>query len=798
MRGSWGDVFTRCCRYSCGTLRCNRHEWRICYLAMLRVKWKGFYCLLSLTILLGVLVPTLQQRRVVLRPPLAPDSVGYVLPSSNVEITNVFIPTSLADKLRSGAKGVTICHWADFHAHVESSPDADPVPVCSDSEFNVSRASLIYQALEKYCPMRDTEYSLRLFTGDLMAGSEYDSISPREGLPPVAAELMKLWMPSAWIAGNHDFNEGHTLLANISKFARVPLIASNLKLAPKVPQLDPIRAHWRRAQIIHVHDSASQSAIKPLLTVCLYGILIASLTEHGQAASPFFEIEKAYDESLETTLNETTRHCSESGSSELPPLRILMTHIGFDSDKALIKKLNLSASARDKPIVHFVAGAHSHTLINPEDYPLLADPNMSETSPVLSHTAAFGDVVSVTGFVTSTNISTWRIDHTRSEMVVVTNMSKDAATLDIACTIDKDLLTPARNIILSRVQSQVQQAVATMPPTFFSNSYTCRGCPCGMGVLVAHSMWLAVHAYFATPSSAHKLVDIPQVEECPAGEVAGALYLEQQLLALRRFIEDSSRPTLFVALEAAGNLRGIWPPLCSSPFQKVAGGCDMQQTLTAYDIDISLPFRSPLIVARLKSAARLCQLLDRSFSAAWQAGVRRTDGLKRTPAYIHVGGAKVYVNSLKYDQRFPKPENKTVSSGFLLDIDNKIASPEVPSFLQESDWTGARAENMIEIVFRSTSGKTALESRCVLDPATDQFRLLHKERNAGIEAEIVIATSDWVLNGGDGIINPAEDLYFNPCMITVQSDCEIPNFPCTLNNAVLRHLNSSFEALKIL
>eukprot|EP01053_Blabericola_migrator_P002587 Blabericola_migrator_1__2586@NODE_172_length_12094_cov_159_438181_g149_i0_p2_GENE_NODE_172_length_12094_cov_159_438181_g149_i0NODE_172_length_12094_cov_159_438181_g149_i0_p2_ORF_typecomplete_len761_score122_32Metallophos/PF00149_28/6_7e07Metallophos_2/PF12850_7/0_011_NODE_172_length_12094_cov_159_438181_g149_i059908272 len=755
------------------------------------IQSRSCYCITLCVIILMVLIPTIQQsilsvRRVKKYTYISDSPPNRVLPPQrtgmDVEVTKVTLPLKTTLNLVSGKGALSICHWSDFHARVEAPPNNKKNRGCVG--FNVTQASMIKAVLNKECP---SGASLRLFTGDLMSGSEYDVAfqeDPKSKQMP--ANLMKIWSPSVWTPGNHDFNDGAVVINAIHRFyPRLSMLAGNLAIKDD-RSLDALRRGWHRARITHFYPEGRSTSLRPLLTVCLYSLTLANLAESGHTASLLFEIDGNYSASVRAAMEDTAAYCFPPSisqtSAELPVVRILLSHIGFNPDQELYASL-MNTTVTDflrpgEPLLHLIAGGHTHTTVRAVDFPL----DLGGGS-YLSHTGAYGTAVSVTRFRAAEN--TWNLDKAKSALLTVADQPLSKAEWAAACQEDVHIFGAARRYILNNTAAQVGTTVVDeLPADFYSYSYTCRAEHCHMGRLVAQSMWLSLTRFL----SEHPPVTLPhlEAEACPKDPEAladlRALQIEHVIASL------GVKPYIILTLEAAGNMRGEWPPGCTSPFQKVLHGCE-GRGITAYDLSVNLPFRSGFIVTLLKEPSRLCKILDRSYTATWLAALTRADRRRGSPAQVHMGGGWITYNTAAYEARFPTPDDADSEPS---DIEARNITSESPPLPHMAISDPSDLQRILDIRLQNSTLSCSYSGQ-------DSYRFFDSETGSDYAGSVVVGSSDWVLSGGDAIVDPETDLDIpgSQCLFTpTPTQCyrRIPNFPCLLNDAVVENLATALIA----
>ena len=180
--------------------------------------------------------------------------------------------------------------------------------------------------------VRKTEKNvIYVIAGDMVQGSIIDT--EYKGISTI--EIMNYLSPDVVTLGNHELDYGLPHLLFLEKLANFPIINSNMYISKYNKRL------------------MSPFLIKEIdgFSILFIGIItetvLDALRQDGQIGTFI---------SLEDAVRETGRICDAYKNSDID-LTILLTHIGFDSDK------ELAAMLKPEWGVDMILGGHSHTLL---------------------------------------------------------------------------------------------------------------------------------------------------------------------------------------------------------------------------------------------------------------------------------------------------------------------------------------------------------------------------------------------------------------------------------------------------
>ncbi|MBE6887633.1 MAG: bifunctional metallophosphatase/5'-nucleotidase [Ruminococcaceae bacterium] len=178
---------------------------------------------------------------------------------------------------------------------------------------------------------REQPNTLYCIAGDMFRGSVIDS--EFKGLSTI--EIMNAIAPDVVTLGNHETDYGIAHLLFLEKCARFPIINANLY----------IKSNY--ARLFRPHIVLEVDGMK----ILFIGIITESVmksTKNDTAVGSFVDI---YEASAEIG-----RICNAYNATDID-LTVLLTHIGFEEDKALAAQLDPAWG------VDVIIGGHSHTFI---------------------------------------------------------------------------------------------------------------------------------------------------------------------------------------------------------------------------------------------------------------------------------------------------------------------------------------------------------------------------------------------------------------------------------------------------
>jgi 5'-nucleotidase/UDP-sugar diphosphatase len=179
---------------------------------------------------------------------------------------------------------------------------------------------------------RDEENVLYVISGDMLQGSIIDS--EYRGISTI--EIMNYLAPDVVTLGNHEVDYGLPHLLFLEKMANFPIVNANLY----------IRKYNRRLMQPYV-----------VLNVAGFDIMFIGIITEAILQSLRMDEQIATFISLEDASLEVGKICNAYKDEDID-LTVLLTHIGFESDKELASLL------RPEWGVDMIIGGHSHTILD--------------------------------------------------------------------------------------------------------------------------------------------------------------------------------------------------------------------------------------------------------------------------------------------------------------------------------------------------------------------------------------------------------------------------------------------------
>ncbi len=178
---------------------------------------------------------------------------------------------------------------------------------------------------------REEKNVIYAISGDMLQGSVIDS--EFKGVSTI--EIMNYLAPDVATLGNHEVDYGLPQLLFLEKMATFPIVNANLY----------IKKHHRRLMQPHV-----------ILDVDGYKVMFIGIITEAVMASIMKDSQIGTLVGLEDAAVEVGRICDAYKHDDID-LTVLLTHIGFESDKELAAMLNPEWG------VDLILGGHSHTLL---------------------------------------------------------------------------------------------------------------------------------------------------------------------------------------------------------------------------------------------------------------------------------------------------------------------------------------------------------------------------------------------------------------------------------------------------
>jgi 5'-nucleotidase/UDP-sugar diphosphatase len=179
---------------------------------------------------------------------------------------------------------------------------------------------------------QEEENVLYVIAGDMVQGSTIDS--EFRGISTI--EIMNYLAPDVVTLGNHEMDYGLPHLLFLEKMATFPIVNANLY----------IRKYHRR--LMRPHIILNKAGFDILFIGIITETVLQSLRRDADIASFI---------SLEEASVEIGKICNAYRNEDID-LTVLLTHIGFESDKQLAAMLDPAWG------VDMIIGGHSHTLLD--------------------------------------------------------------------------------------------------------------------------------------------------------------------------------------------------------------------------------------------------------------------------------------------------------------------------------------------------------------------------------------------------------------------------------------------------
>lgn len=177
----------------------------------------------------------------------------------------------------------------------------------------------------------EEENVLYVISGDMVQGSLIDN--EYKGISTI--EIMNYLAPDVVALGNHEFDYGLPHLLFLEKMANFPIVNANLY----------IKTYHKR--LMNPYKIISKAGFDILFTGIITEKVIDSITQDKLIGSSV---------NLEEASGEVGKICNAYKNDDID-LSVLLTHIGFDSDK------ELAAMLKPEWGVDIIIGGHSHTVL---------------------------------------------------------------------------------------------------------------------------------------------------------------------------------------------------------------------------------------------------------------------------------------------------------------------------------------------------------------------------------------------------------------------------------------------------
>jgi len=179
---------------------------------------------------------------------------------------------------------------------------------------------------------REEENVLYVIAGDMVQGSIIDT--EYRGISTI--EIMNYLAPDVVCLGNHEFDYGLPHLLFLERVANFPIVNANLY----------IKNYNKR--LMNPYIIIKKAGFDLLFTGIITEKVIESINSQDSLIGSFITLEEAS--------REVGKICNAYKNDDID-LTVLLTHIGFDSDKKLAKLLKKEWG------VDMIIGGHSHTIL---------------------------------------------------------------------------------------------------------------------------------------------------------------------------------------------------------------------------------------------------------------------------------------------------------------------------------------------------------------------------------------------------------------------------------------------------
>ncbi len=219
-------------------------------------------------------------------------------------------------------KKFTILHSNDMHGDFLAEK-------CKERDELIGGLALLAGYINKV--RQEEENVLYVISGDMVQGSMIDS--EYKGISTI--EIMNFLAPDVATLGNHEFDYGLPHLLFLEKMANFPIVNANLY----------IRKYYKR--LMQPYVILNKAGFDIMFTGIITDKVIDSIKSDKLVGSFI---------SLEDASAEVGKITNAYKNNDID-LTVLLTHIGFDSDKELAKMLNPEWG------IDLIIGGHSHTIL---------------------------------------------------------------------------------------------------------------------------------------------------------------------------------------------------------------------------------------------------------------------------------------------------------------------------------------------------------------------------------------------------------------------------------------------------
>jgi 5'-nucleotidase / UDP-sugar diphosphatase len=220
-------------------------------------------------------------------------------------------------------KNFTILHSNDMHGDFLAE-------VAGESGELIGGLALLSGYINKV--RSEEEHVIYAIAGDMVQGSLIDS--EYKGISTI--EIMNYLSPDVATLGNHELDYGLEHLLFLERMANFPIVNANLY----------IKKYHKRLMMPHV--IIRKTGFEILFIGIITDKVMDSITRDSEIGS-FITLEEAK--------TEVGRICNAYKNNDID-LTVLLTHIGFDSDRELARMLDPAWG------VDMIIGGHSHTVLD--------------------------------------------------------------------------------------------------------------------------------------------------------------------------------------------------------------------------------------------------------------------------------------------------------------------------------------------------------------------------------------------------------------------------------------------------
>ncbi len=217
------------------------------------------------------------------------------------------------------AQNIVILHTNDTHSRIEPLPDTD--------KYNPDLGGVVRRAAYVDKMRNENENVLLFDAGDFLQGTPYFNLFKGE----VEVEAMNILKYDAITLGNHEFDYGMEVLADVVKRAKFPIVCTNYDFSDT-----------EIANIIKPYHIIYKEGLK-------IGIVGANINPQGLIASTHYKGLKYLP--LTETINKTAAMLRNELNCDMV---IALSHTGIRTE------LELAENSRN---IDIIIGGHSHTFM---------------------------------------------------------------------------------------------------------------------------------------------------------------------------------------------------------------------------------------------------------------------------------------------------------------------------------------------------------------------------------------------------------------------------------------------------